>query len=338
MTQRKTSRAVFIFLFVEIIVLVSLFIVIKKKIDAKGSISVTHINKSSVDFPKMMPTPFINFYEPKPNIIDTGDENWLTFTPRYTINEDTLNEVKNYYIKKPNDVFRIVTIGDSFTFGQFVSTKDNWTERLESDLNKHCTDKKYEVINLGVHGYDLAFTLYRYERRGEKYDPDLILYLLKEDDFGEIKSITARTKWNFINDFKNDPKNSEALKSKTIEIELLRKAVEEGDKVLRKYYSESEVVDYQLRYLQKLIDTNRRLLIFNIFRYPAEIEKKIAGMTDGVASTVFEAKELQISELNKPPYNYLPYDSHATVRGNELIKKRLMDYLINHNLVPCKKK
>lgn len=337
MSQKKRNSLVFVVLVIEVVSLVVLLGIIKKKMDASSFVSIAHINRSALHFPKLLPTPFMNFYEPKPNIVDFGDENWLTFTPRYTINEDSLNEVKNYSVEKPRDTFRIITIGDSYTFGQFVNTKDNWTEQLEVDLNRDCRKKKYEVVNLGVHGYDLAFSEHRYDIRGEKYDPDLILYLLKEDDFGEIKSITARAKWNFINDFKNDPKNKEALKSKTLEIELLRRAVKEGDKVLRRYYSESEVVDYQLHYLQKLIDTNRNLLIFNIFEYPAEIETKIKKMADTAPHTVFEAKKLQINELNKSPYNYLPYDAHATVRGNTLIKERLMEYLIQNNLIPCKK-
>lgn len=337
MTPTKRNSLVFIFLAVEILVLVILFVVIKKKLDSKV-ISVTHINKASVDFPKAVPTPFANFYEPKPNIVDSGDENWLTFTPKYTINSDTLNEVKDYLPEKPQDVFRIVTLGDSFTFGQFVNTKDNWTEQMEVDLNQICIDRKYEVINLGVHGYDLAFSAYRYERRGEKYDPNLILYLLKEDDFGEIKSITARAKWDFIDNFKKDPKNKEALKSKMIEIELLRMAVKEGDEVLAKRYSENEVVDYQLNYLQKLIDTRRTMLIFNIFTYPPTLEEKINELTRGISHVNFEAKKLKIPELGKPPYNYLPYDAHATVQGNTLIKERLIYYLIQNNLVPCKKK
>lgn len=337
MSHNKRNNIILIMLLIEVVALVTLSIFIKKRLDEKRQVNIVHIDRSAVNFPKITAGPFINFYEPKPNIVDFGDENWLTFTPRYTINEDSLNEVKNYSVEKPRDTFRIITIGDSYTFGQFVNTKDNWTEQLEVDLNRKCRKKKYEVINLGVHGYDLTFSEHRYDIRGEKYDPDLILYLLKEDDFSEIKSITARAKWNFINDFKNDPKNKEALKSKTSEVELLRKAVEVGDKILRRYYSESEVVDYQLHYLQKLIDTNRNLLIFNIFEYPAEIETKIKKMANTAPHTVFEAKKLQINELNKSPYNYLPYDAHATVRGNTLIKERLMEYLIQNNLIPCKK-
>lgn len=335
-TQRRNDL-IFVFLVIEILVLIALFVLIKKKLDSR-QVSVVHVDKSAVDFPQTVPTPFVNFYEPKPNIVDSGDENWLTFTPRYTINSDSLNEVKDYPVQKPKNTFRIITIGDSFTFGQFVNTKDNWTEQLEGDLNKMCSDSKYEVINLGVHGYDLAFTEYRYEKRGEKYDPDLILYLLKEDDFTEIKSITARARWNFINNFKNDPKNAEALKSKTSEIELLRKSVEVGDVILRKYYSESEVVDYQLNYLKKLIDTGRTMVIFNIFTFPLEVGEKLDEMVRTAPHVTFEAKKLQIPELGKPPYNYLPYDAHATVKGNTLIKERLMHYLIQNNLIPCKKR
>lgn len=119
------------------------------------------------------------FYEPKSNnnisypILKQG-------SLKYTINSDSLNERYDYLPGKQNSAFRIVTIGDSFTFGFNVATRDNWTELLEDKLNNNfsCTNiKKFEVINLGVSGYDNEYAVERYNTRGLKYDPDLIIWL-----------------------------------------------------------------------------------------------------------------------------------------------------------------
>ena len=322
---------------IELLLIIILISIIAYKVLIERQVNITSIKKTDVIYSASNSADFEHYYEPKPNTLDSGEEKWLSFVPHYSINSDTLNEVKTYSQKKQNSVFRMVALGDSFTFGQYVNTKDNWTELLEVDLKKRCPKTAFEVINLGVYGYDLAFSFYRYEKRGEKYNPDLILFLLKEDDFDEIKNITAEAKWDFIDNFKKDPQNAEALKRELIEKELNRMAALEGEAFLRKYYSESEVIDYQLRYLQRLVDMRRTLLVFNIFNFPPEIEKRIEAMMKKTPHALFETKKLQINELRNPPYNYLPYDSHATVKGNILIKERLMDYLIQNNLIPCKK-
>ena len=118
----------------------------------------------------------------------------------YNINSDTFNERFDYEINKDDKTFRIITLGDSFTFGYIVDTKNNWTELLEDKLNQlHCANfDKIEVINLGVVGYDIQYSVERFKLRGKKYNPDLVLWLLKGDDFQEIKEI-VQPKWNKMN-------------------------------------------------------------------------------------------------------------------------------------------
>lgn len=326
------------FIISELLIIAGLLGLLAYKFFIKRQINITSIKKSNIIYSATHSANFEHYYEPKQDTLDSGEEKWLSFTPYYSINNDTLNETKTYTEKKENNIFRIVTLGDSFTFGQYVDTKNNWTELLEEELKARCPETPFQVINLGVYGYDLAFSFHRYEKRGEKYNPDLILFFLKEDDFDEIKNITAEVKWKFIDNFKKNPKNIEALKGTYIEKELNRMAALEGDTHLRKYFSESEVIDYQLQYLKQLINFKRKMLIFNIFEYPYKIEKKIIETIHRARNVFFEAKQLQIPELEKPPYNYLPYDSHATVKGNALIKDRLVHYLLEKNLIPCEKK
>jgi len=52
--------------------------------------------------------------------------------------------------------------------------------------------QRYEVLNLDVGGYDIEDAAHRYFVRGIKYRPDLILWLLKDDDFNDFTDISQK--------------------------------------------------------------------------------------------------------------------------------------------------
>lgn len=85
-----------------------------------------------------------------PNIADVFDTK--EFTALATISSQGLrNEV---VIKpKPQDVFRILALGDSFTFGWGVKLDESWPKLLQKSLK--LPGKKVEVINAGVQGAGL---------------------------------------------------------------------------------------------------------------------------------------------------------------------------------------
>lgn len=56
---------------------------------------------------------------------------------------------KGYSLEKPPKTFRIVALGDSFTFGQGVKRDKTFPKQLEIMLNKASGETKFEVINLG---------------------------------------------------------------------------------------------------------------------------------------------------------------------------------------------
>lgn len=128
------------------------------------------------------------YYEPAPFFERVQELSFLGLqgTVIQTFNADGLNERYEYPIKKSDGVYRIVTVGDSFTEGLFVDTKDNYPEQLEDILNNslQCqTYSKFEVINLGVSGYDMQYSLERFRKKGVVYRPDLVIYLTGEDDY-----------------------------------------------------------------------------------------------------------------------------------------------------------
>ncbi len=78
-------------------------------------------------------------------------------------------------LKKPEGVFRIVTVGGSSTYGN-TPTSDamTWPARLEWHLNERQT-RPVEVLNAGVVGWNLFESLINLEFRVLDYDPDLVV-------------------------------------------------------------------------------------------------------------------------------------------------------------------
>ena len=82
---------------------------------------------------------------------------------------------KEYSIAKPEDVFRIAVIGDSFVVADGVKIEDTFHSLLEERLNMEGGDITYQFINFGVSAYDLRQYFEVMKQKAKEYDPDLIL-------------------------------------------------------------------------------------------------------------------------------------------------------------------
>ncbi|MDV2504405.1 MAG: GDSL-type esterase/lipase family protein [bacterium] len=91
-----------------------------------------------------------------------------------------------YPLKKTTKVYRILAIGDSFTWGWGVRAKDTYAKVLERLLDTHSRDgTRYEVINMAMPN---TATLEEIEviKEGLKYQPDLVLIgFLAEDRWSQ---------------------------------------------------------------------------------------------------------------------------------------------------------
>jgi len=132
------------------------------------------------------------YYEPIPDQTQVHQPDWFGYNTENFINADGLNDSKNYEAAKRPGVYRIAAIGDSFTYGLFVNTKENWTEIMEEMLNSKIkcplTDN-IEIINFGVLGYDIEYITERYARRGYKYNSDLVLWLMNGSTFEVVNEL-----------------------------------------------------------------------------------------------------------------------------------------------------
>lgn len=250
------------------------------------------------------------FYEPKALTVIDDPKDWLNYVPHYTINKDALNERFNYSEKKPANVFRIITVGDSYTFGQYVSTPDNWTELLEDYLNQYKTcskAKKYEVINLGVGGYDTAYEVARYKLRGQKYNPDLVIWYVT-DMYRVTDQITDTMRRSHPNQTEQNMMEATWLEARN---NIIRQRGKKG------------LADYQLSMMEKLRKEyykNNPLLFVSSLK---DFEPPQLANIHHVYTSIYDDRA-----------NFLP-DYHFNSRGHQKFMKEIVQALIADSLLPC---
>lgn len=302
----------------QIILIGALLFVLYKKATQR-SVSLNALSKDFVELKKGDRLRF--FYEPKPNTIETIKRDWLSYSPTYQINSESLNERFEYNETKEEKVFRIITLGDSFTFGAYVDTHANWTELLEDYLNKEHTCSavvKYEVINLGMDGYDMAYEVERYMRRGEKYNPDLMVMLVT--DFGRV--------------------TEHRLSRKRVMPTLTVKEKEDYRKK-GNYYADTnrfdgeltheDRVEYQKKHFKRLMSYYKNPLLVVDF-----------SLNDSYASDIrnlmkqYESVILTDMKLKRNDKRYILPDWHPNMMGHLKIMEEVVESLIGNNLLPCK--
>lgn len=112
-------------------------------------------------------------------------EEWFEGSVRFHTksNSDGFRDVEHDLAQK--DRPRVAVLGDSFTWGYDVETKDRWTDILQERL------PDIEIFNCGVSGYGTAQHLLLYREKVRKYEPDLVLLLHSGNDrFNNSRPIT----------------------------------------------------------------------------------------------------------------------------------------------------
>lgn len=306
-------------------VLVTLLAVqIVKKNNILGAANYAVVSKNDI---KSYPSGNLRFfYEKLPN--DQGTDVAIGFEDiksDYRTNSDGLRGTKEYLEIKPVDTYRLVALGDSFTFGLGVNDDESYPYKLEQKMQgSHCSNlKDFEVLNLGTPGYDIVYALEKFKIRGQKYNPDLVVWLLKEDDLIEYEE-AVRTAVD--KEERNEAllsKLPRGLVSPKKSMEIYYKALDETMKT----YGEEELIKIQTGALS---DFNKH--------YQGELL---------IVSLSFDDKYNQIlkefaGERNHSHYLHLTLDNdfrfadgHPNGKGYEFISQAIFDYLMREKIILC---
>ena len=299
------------------------FNILQKKKKVLGEVSVNPISKDEIIASVSGNLKY--FYEPRADTTDNEPYS-VVLKANHTINSDALNERVNYAVDKPSGVFRIITLGDSFTFGLHVDTKDNWTELLEDKLNSlACKNiKKFEVINLGMMGYDNVYSLERYRLRGEKYNPDLIIWY--EVEMIRLKERTRPLEDEYFNDIqeKRKKENSE------IQAQDYLDAVSKAQKDVVKQFGETAILNLQIGKIKELNGITSKPILLILDRNIPDYQQDYIRQ----ALQKYKSKDfIENISLNNPKLIFS--DGHPNYEGQKVILENILSYLNKNKLIPC---
>jgi hypothetical protein len=85
---------------------------------------------------------------------------------------------------KPAGVYRVVVLGDSFTFAGKVPLENTFSPSLERLLAARDRSRRYEVVNLAVPGYNTEQEMLSLKEGGLAYHPDLVIVNFVLNDAG----------------------------------------------------------------------------------------------------------------------------------------------------------
>lgn len=274
-----------------------------------------------------------NYYEFKPRekIVDRAF--WLDHEVTYQINNDGLNDLFDYPVEKQPGKMRIVILGDSFTYGQYVDTQNNWSEILERKLNalqRLCGQTGFEVINLGMPGFDVQELVRRYQRLGQKYQPDLIIWLESGSGFIRFNEILSPKVNACLNlgggqlDFEKEEdlvKLQRCVNQAEDELMAENSLVERG-KLLQNYYDE----------FFSLPGTGRSIIFYYDFYYRErgdDYPPLIQGLKNRYPQVTFIDEE-PFDQHNRSLHFV---DGHPNLKGQAAIAETIYDFLVNRQLL-----
>jgi hypothetical protein len=108
----------------------------------------------------------------------------ISDAPRYDYLPENAYRARDYYYppRKAPGVFRIIVIGDSFTFGGKMHFDDSFSKRLERMLNLNNNQRKVEVLNWGISGYSTLHEVELVKDAVTQFNPDLIVVQITLND------------------------------------------------------------------------------------------------------------------------------------------------------------
>jgi len=267
-----------------------------------------------------------HFYTLSPNTVNIDTDSWLPEQATQTITSQGFNERYVYATQTPNNTLRIITLGNSFTYGMYINTADNYPEKLEDDLNLMCSQRKFEVINGGVIGYDATYAMKLYTSRMEVFKPKIVVWLINQG-LGSINEIQIP-----INNECANNTAPEVYNKINLDGSVSHPCSELTNTSLKERMSLEEIIDYHNPVFKKMIrDTDTQWLLLTL-RYEKSLIKEILQDLDEKFPHIHYA-EIS-SDLSSHSENVLP-DSHPNKIGHEKIAKEIKNILINKNLLSC---
>jgi lysophospholipase L1-like esterase len=256
---------------------------------------------------------------------------------------------------KPTGVIRILCLGDSGTYGQFVNDDETVTAYLEEFLRREHRD--VEVVNAGVPGTTIIDQV-QFLQRSMVIDPDLVIITFSENDIMDMLADPPQAVALARNrQLKSRPGLKELyaiVRDTALFNYALRLKATWAARVLQapsmpnaeaaslsQYERAWQMYAEELRAMKKYLADRRVPLLFNVFPTHHRIGKdtltdkelqvqlpraEAMARAQGIRTIEILPVFLQ-SGLGKTDLYLLPYDGHANKRGYRLQAEALLPSL-----------
>ena len=108
------------------------------------------------------------------------------------INSHGLRDIERPW-EKPPGAYRILGLGDSYTFGVGLDLDQTFVKQIQARLTPILPG--VDVINGGVAGYNLFQALSYFKEKGRNYAPDFVVYFFFLDDAKGLASEAEAEQW-----------------------------------------------------------------------------------------------------------------------------------------------
>ncbi|HET9831456.1 MAG TPA: SGNH/GDSL hydrolase family protein, partial [Vicinamibacterales bacterium] len=105
------------------------------------------------------------------------------------INNLGFRDPRDYQLAKGARTFRIVTLGDSVTFGHSSVYEHTYPYLLEQQLKRWRPDVDWQVWNVAVPGYNTSQELAHLKEIGPQFKPDLVVVGFFENDLVDNREV-----------------------------------------------------------------------------------------------------------------------------------------------------
>ena len=241
------------------------------------------------------------------------------------INSKGLRDYERTYLKKVD--FRILGLGDSFTFGHGVEFNESFLTKLELLLKLKFGESKIEIIKSGSPGFSIKHYFNFLRKEGYKYDPDMtvLFFFIGNDTHINAKLSKNPTKselnssGNFFWSVKSFLRENSHLYSYVVAIlktnikiasSLYKLGLATGlyefrqIEILRKNHSEQYEIEWQktFEYLNKIKSLSKNLLLILL---PSREQVNSDRLRNALTQLDYDKKQIDIYSPNRKLIDFL---------------------------------
>jgi len=273
----------------------------------------------------------------------------------YFIKTNSLGLRDNNQVSLLADKTRILAIGDSITFGPYVSNQETWPAYLEAEF-----ENQIEVLNAGVSAYSIKEETDYLKEKGYLLKPNLVILQFFVNDISDIaKNKTRLVRQSTLSNYKYLYKIFNLLRDRShlfaflldfiLEKKIDKNTPESGNKTAYfKSLSEAdfgqELFDeYESTFNQLLEFVNKNNLKLAVIIVPEMAQAKQLSptrTTDFIQNLslkndipVLNLQSIFYQVNQKQDLYLVPWNEHLSKYGNQLIAKETKKFIVENNLL-----